>query len=244
MFAVKDPRKIEKVTLTHADDVAAEMRGDVIARANKEFNYVGDSFGAAGPLAKTLVECGIKVLKTDDVRAYMVSKTSLVEFDPIRRERGLMCLLGLSVVVAVNVGVKMSEAPTDYSPEVAAIVSAIALVVVFFISYMMADFRKLDQRWGDKHAKVSIETKWVQYSFGAKGGGRAASYRGYIPVHILNEALSVRSKLTSAEFSIYELTREEREVPRPLPDPFMEVSLGAERYFIAVWDEREFEAKM
>jgi hypothetical protein len=49
--------------------------------------------------------------------------------------------------------------------------------------------------------------------------------------------------LPEVKFSIHELHAEVSEVPNPLPDPFMEVILGTEHYFIAVWDEREFEAK-
>jgi hypothetical protein len=39
---------------------------------------------------------------------------------------------------------------------------------------------------------------------------------------------------------VYELTHSIAEEPRPEPDPFLQVKLGPESYFIAVWDERDY----
>lgn len=246
MNAVKDPKQIKKVPLTHVDDVAAELRGDVLSRASKEFGYIGESFDARGPLAKALVKCGISVLNSAEVLAYMQSKKKIVKIDTLARRAAYTRFTGFASIAILN-----ASAPfllgQNYNVVMAIVASVIAFGAFCVIGAMVKDF--------SKGFEVERKTHWVSYSFGEKQKDEPMSwngvrkpeilpYTGYIPVHVLNEALALRTEVPESTFFVYELTHSEDRVASPLPDPFLEVAHGAERYFIAVWDEREFEARM
>jgi hypothetical protein len=72
---------------------------------------------------------------------------------------------------------------------------------------------------------------------------KAIPLRGYekpVPDFVLNKAVQIAEKLPQAVFHVEEF--QVREVP--LPDPFLVVSYEGERYWIEVWDEKDFERTM
>lgn len=247
-LVAKDPRKIGKMSLAYTDDVASELRGEILSKAHEEFGYVGESFGARGPLAKALEELDIQPLKTAEVEQYKASKTKVVHDT---RHRVAAHLL-VSLIIP------------------AALFAAFFAVIRAFHFHETSDFR-----WGDgvfiacllaslvsivagnMHFGEALHTKnrtwaWTEYGFGTvvrviRLNGKqysANKYTGYVPVHVLNLALQVREAAPTASFGVDELTLSMEAVPKPLPDPFLTVELGSEKYYLAVWDEREFEAKM
>jgi hypothetical protein len=63
------------------------------------------------------------------------------------------------------------------------------------------------------------------------------NYDGDVPEFALSHALEIKERMPSAEFEVEELRIEKRY------DPLLVVSCGKERFYIDVWDERDFEQK-
>src|SRR5665213_2220046 len=61
-------------------------------------------------------------------------------------------------------------------------------------------------------------------------------YREAIPIHVLEKAIQIKSKLSDVQFSVHAL--QESSITR---DPFLWVSHDGFGYFIDVWDEPKFE---
>lgn len=104
----------------------------------------------------------------------------------------------------------------------AAILTATAAVLLLNSS--------LESHWGTGDRRVRA---WETYPL--------RSYLGNVPEFVLDKAISIAKVLPTAEFQIVQLVETTDRKPRPLPDPFLLVSLGNERYFIDVWDEKEYE---
>ncbi len=225
-----DPRTIERVALTHVDDVEARLRGEVLTAAADMFGYQAGGFRAAGPLATALARLDIAPLDEDAVRGYMRSKEWRKRWSA-RGRWWRACGLALPVVLSAAVLVTHRVTHDAFAGFVAACLTLIAWV---FISGMAADFMFSDDT-------VEERAFWREYSLGSSSTMDA--YRRYVPVHVLNLAVQVRRELRSAEFRVHELASVVRRVERPRPDPFLEVKLGAEHYFLAVWDERDYEER-
>ena len=64
-------------------------------------------------------------------------------------------------------------------------------------------------------------------------------YPRYVPVFVLNYANQIKRECPGAEFAVHELYRE----LAPQPDPFLLVRHGSEQYYVAVWDEKDYERR-
>lgn len=235
---IEDPRKIERVALTHVNDFEAQMRGDVLTRANKLFGYTADSFAASGPLAKMLANLDIRPLRAEQVQDYMRGKERVVRFNTV------WIAAFAAVVVPALWAVIMSPlflgwfVPNDWHYTVA-IIGQVLLGFAGLVG-LIGCILEVD---ASLFLIYERESKWVVYSLGTPTGMRMERYARYVPLHVLNLAVQLREVEPNTIFNVYELTTVTRKLKRPDPDPFLEVVLGAERYFIAVWDEREYEAK-
>lgn len=67
------------------------------------------------------------------------------------------------------------------------------------------------------------------------------SYKGNVPEHALTKAVEIKREVPEVTFNVEYLVEKSERVVRPAPDPFLVVSLGPERYYIDVWDEKEYE---
>lgn len=72
------------------------------------------------------------------------------------------------------------------------------------------------------------------------------NYPGIIPEFVLSKALEIKEALPKTEFTIEYLSRSDEHNPyvERLPDPFLIAHLDNERYYIEVWDEKEYENKL
>jgi hypothetical protein len=257
MATITDVRKIERVALTHVDDVEAELRGQVLVEANRNFGYTADSFGAAGPLAVALKALDILPLKTEQVEAYKAAK----ERTSRRNLRGWVhflitvgaFLIGSTVafclheaaVAAVAAGqkysvlvdwtVNASSAPDTLSvswfPIIITLIGATGILAIVGNALFATLF-------DDVLLDRTFRWKWATFTLGQ-------DYPRYIPLHILNLANQIKAVKPKCSFHVDELrVSMEEHQPIPVLDPFLWVRLGPEKYYIAVWDEKEFEAKM
>ena len=247
---VKDAREIPRAPLVHTDTVEAELRGDVLERARTAFGYRADSFGASGPLSKALQRLDIAPLDTAAVQQYMAGKVR--EWRTHRKALahgaltiGLPGLLFGAFTLLVRtgfLGFTAAAGPTTASSAVLFVVSAIVSLASIVYGNLFAS----DVVYDFEH-KLS----WTRFTLGMLSTtplererlGNLKSYERYVPVHVLNLALQLHDAVPSVHLYVDELQHTFQRVPRPLPDPFLSVELGAEKYYIAVWDEREFEAR-
>lgn len=260
-LAVRDPRKIKQVKLPEpGTDVEREMRGAVLTEANKNFGYAADAFDTLGPLAKTLADLDIAPLSAREVENYKASKARTYETRPRRLVHVLLTFLGLAIGGGIflkmwsmwptDAGLQayhsFSEGAVPVSPDwpmllmPALFTAAIATIA---LNGIFATF--FDQRLPAKRHTWT----WERYPLAA---GVKNRYPRYVPIHVLNLANQIFSACPGATFVVEELTetvntiesirREEARLAW-LQDPFLIVSWGGESYYVAVWDEREFEAR-
>lgn len=248
MSAVKDARKIETVALTHVDDIEQNLRGDVLTKAYQEFGYQGNSFGAKGPLAKALAKLDIHPLKTEQVKQYQESKRRQSISMAAKRAMIFWAATALLVTSAqIVAGHYWKMGLFEY-----AFSTVVSLLVLGFIWHALIEdaFDNYRKSWDWTSFALGKNTVQIPDPEGTKFSHRsgwtveAKPYGRYVPVHVLNLALQIKNECPSTAFLVEELTMSVNEVPRPLPDPFLAATLGSEKYYIAVWDEREFEAKM
>jgi hypothetical protein len=71
-----------------------------------------------------------------------------------------------------------------------------------------------------------------------------ANYTGNIPEYALEKALQIKTRLPETHFQVERLVEETETIPKPKRDPFLIAILGNERYYIEVWNEKEYEAKL
>ncbi|MEK7537064.1 MAG: hypothetical protein AAB584_01280 [Patescibacteria group bacterium] len=66
-------------------------------------------------------------------------------------------------------------------------------------------------------------------------------YNAKIPEYVLRKAIQVKQALPEGKLWIYALSPHSIENPLFRGDPFLELQAGKKRFFLEVWDEREFE---
>lgn len=247
-MVAKDVRKIERIALTHVDDVEANLRGDVLRRAETLFGYVAESFNAAGPLAKALAELNIQPLDTAQVFQYMESKKKT--WNTHYRLMGHLTASLLPVIFSIIARLVIWKFHLQTTGDIlgtagtACIVAGIlSILSLFFGNAAASDIKdyKYERIW--QH--YSLGEGVSEEEFVGRNNHRHGifKYERYIPIHVLNLAVSVKELVPKATFFVDELQQTYQRIPRPLPDPFLQVKLAGESYYIAVWDEREFEAK-
>lgn len=86
--------------------------------------------------------------------------------------------------------------------------------------------------WGSGDRR---RTDWENYPL--------RGYEGNVPEFVLEKAVNIAKALPQTEFQIVQLVErsDRKERTQRLPDPFLIASLGNERYYIEVWDEKEYE---
>jgi hypothetical protein len=214
--AVKDIREIQRVKLVPADE-AEQIQAEVMKKAYGFFGYRADGFIGNGPLTMLLQKLEIEPLNTEQVRAYMKSKEKRLMNGETR-----WMLVRQVVIVALC----------------ASLFRWIQWGMIF-PAVFISGFNLV---WWALSSKVTRQMVWKKFDLGNTAPG-LENYTRSVPLHVLNHAVQIREEMRTAEFVVHELTREEDRIPSPLADPFLEVRHYNERYFIDVWDERDFEKK-
>jgi hypothetical protein len=234
---ITEVREIPRAPLAHVDDIEAELRGDILERARTVFGYAAEAFNARGPLARALAVLEIAPLQKAAVEQYMKTKErawqthkkTILHWISTVVWPGALMLTYYTLTHFDVLNWTSSLGPTG-SLACGVFIAVLILGVLGGIAGNVYAAEDVDD-FEHKHV-------WKQFSLGGPD-----KYEGYIPVHVLNQALQLKAEVPAAQFTVYELQDIVQRIPRPLPDPFLLVELGAEKYFIAVWDEREFEAQ-
>lgn len=94
---------------------------------------------------------------------------------------------------------------------------------------ILSDYRRLARHKKELLIGSYVRARWHRVPLSA--------FEGEVPEFALSHALEIKNKMPTAIFKVEELRVEKRY------DPFLIVSCGKERYYIDVWEEREFEAQ-
>jgi len=236
-MVITDPRQIERVALTHVDDVEAQLRGDVLNKAFKRFGYKADAFDHAGPLAKVLARLEITPLNTAQVNTYKAGKEKTWSRDFSFLASAIVFFLVAAPSTLLVKTFMLETAHHFDGPDYffGAVFCLFALGGCFGISVGAGAI--VNSIWPETIYKRYWETFPLSKD-------ERAGYKGYIPVHVLHLANQIADNCSDVSFFVEELQLSAKKVERPLPDPFLVAVRGSEKYYIAVWDEREFEAKL
>ena len=237
---VKDVRDIGRVALAHTDDVEAELRGAVLTQAHELFGYTADSFATRGPLASKLAELGVQPLNQVQVDQYKASKKKKWRMrwralGHFTASFGLPAVFWLTSIYLVRPLFQIHWAKSD-DFQFADLLWMVPFVLTVASLCLGNGFAS------ECLEDVDFARVWTTYVLG-RSNADYNTYPRYVPVHLLNYAVAIKQAMPNAVFLVEELQLTRERVPNPLPDPFLVVTLGSERYTIGVWDEREFEAK-
>jgi len=241
---ITDARKIERIPLTHNSNVEAELRGQVLAEAHKNFGYKADSFNTHSQLARVLSELDIQPLNRSQVEQYKASKRRTYVRRPCFWLHVSIEVFILSCAAALLAyGVRDAiEAPVFHGLSfwdnyVGYIFGAFATILLGNVILQGAFSIGFSHLFPDR----KYTWKWKFFDLAQNASN---PYPRYVPLHVLNFANQIKNELPTAEFQVDELTLTVENIPRPLPDPFLWVTHDGVGFCIAVWDEKEYEAKM
>lgn len=203
---------IRRMEISDVDLALAKERTELAAKADKLLGY--RNLRTGNHLIDKLHELGINPLNKTDVRDYMRSK----EKKFVRTSTKVY-----ATWVALIVGLGYSAA--HFHNEGCGIAAVfLGLVLLFLGLPALADGAATSpKRWRE----------WRETSLG--------SYNSQVPEHIVYKAVQIKEVCPTASFVVHHLVDCVEERPaRMTSDPFLEVRLGNESYFIDVWDEKDF----
>lgn len=181
------------------------------------------------PFLQKLIDLEILPFKTSSVYKYMASK----EGQSWAKETvsGLWCLLGcaFSTVCAVLFIVYLNR-PNVHFSDIAFTFCVISVVCLFLAAVTFVSYAGI---WFSSDTLTRRRTYWNHT--------RIEHYLGAIPLHVLNKALQIRGVAPTCDMFIHQLESRLEEEIIPQKDPFLEVKLGDESYFVEVWDEKDYE---
>lgn len=227
MQATAIPRlSFESLTLT---DSRTQLAKD--AKAKLGYKKLAQAIAMPGALLYQLRLLDIQPLVTGRVSDYQRSKKHVGAWSgTIKSAFAAICaLLALGsfvygMMAEGRLGYETKWLPIHYALNVC----ALALTVLCFLRTFGA--------WGTKfgHGRRVVRD-WFKSSL--------EDFTGNVPEFALAKAIQIKEALPKAKFDIEYLAYAEQNNPNPapLPDPFLVATLDDERYYIEVWDEKEYE---
>jgi hypothetical protein len=215
---------IERATIVQ--DPTLTANAELVAKSSKLLSYNPGHIAVFGPLATALSLCDIKPLDRVQVERYMASK----EYKSMTNITRWWTITAALWAVSVTYGVASTIRPTyhlfggdNFFTWLA--IASICLVSLFVSGVCMAD---ADETW--------TERTWHD--------SRLSVYQGAVPSYALAKAVQLAesmSALNQPTFIVHRLVETHHSIRKPLPDPFLQVKLGNESFYIDVWEEPEFE---
>lgn len=210
-------------------DFASLSVSSVLAEAAKTLGY-GFEPALRGTLLEALRKLEIAPLNRDAVEKYKSSKEKNGWYSGTKVWLGMIA--SLISVVALTWFIDHKFANWDQFSFPNFLVIGLSLgIVVFSIITLWFTF--------SDDAIIGEGTRYVRnWTVNSLHG-----YSNFVPEHVLSKALEIKKEVPEAKFLVYDLMEHSETYKRPRrdPDPFLEVVLREERYYIEVWDERDFE---
>jgi hypothetical protein len=223
---------IPRMKFSQVEGSLASERVQLAKDAEEQFGYkkLAMAIAAPGALLFSLRELSIEPLQTHKVFAYMRRKVKTGVYSGTKM--GIAFLLGIPFSVAAIATIANSMQGKVWPGWMYGLLAiSIGASVASVIGSLWCG---IEGKWHAGHRRVIY---WDKVAI--------ADYQGNIPEFALSKALEIKREVPDAEFGIYRLvSRTEETKPIPLRDPFLFVRKGNEMYYIEVWDEQEYEAKL
>lgn len=223
--------KIDRVPVSLPDDPQSELRQELLDKAKTMFGYKAHGGLIGGKLAEALAELSISYYRTDHVKSYMKSKQGSFTFrwtfliTPAALLFWPFC--GWMIVNYLHTSVYKFVGNYQASTAFLGVLFVLTAIVAAETATEWPIYRRV---W-----------KWTKYPLGRLPG----YYPRAVPLFALNLAVQIKESRPHAIFFVHELSVDAGNTwPDPLPDPFLEVCEDGESYFIAAWDERDFEREV
>lgn len=194
---------------------AVGIRNAVLAEKSRKLLGYEPRMRVHGVLARALETLGISPLNIHDVRAYKAKKAKVFLSNNTRMMLFAVAFFALVEAVAVVLRAWV------FDP----IISVSGLVVLVTVGIITIETDKIQRirEWG----VMAIE-----------------DYSGDIPDFALSKATEIKELVPGARFAVEYLYERIEVTRRPLPDPFLVVTLPGECFYLDVWEEPEFERKL
>lgn len=185
-----------------------------------------------GVLSHALAKLGIEPLNTSDVDRYKRSKEYTSFSNITRAALTLLIVNCLSLISAIALTGHLHWPWADNAKEAVSSANAImwtTLPIVTLIAWIVFAF------WQDDTMRVQVSRTWQRLHL--------HGFAGYVPEHVIEKAIQIKTEVPDAQFSIDVLQQQETRwaAPRTLRDPFLIVTHGQEWFYVDVWEEPKFE---
>lgn len=224
---------LPRMKFSQVDDSGTDSRTQLALNAKERLGYdrLARAIAIPDALMFALRKLEIEPLVKSSVEAYMLEKAKPGPWSGPRQ--GILILVGIALAWAIPTPFLLSLIkPAPDGPGIAAAIMLLVLAAGGIVLGINAFLKVLSREYCGKRTT----RKWVS--------SQLKDYAGNVPEFALDRALRIQAACPRASFSVSQLYEEIESIPRPLPDPFLIVTLGIESYYVDVWDEKEYEAKL
>ena len=224
--------RIERMEFSKVKSLVTLEREELANKAKRLLGYskLADVIIAPGSLFNTLRNLEITALDYTSVKMYKKSKERTGMYSGTKR---MLVWLATWLFLVLIVGPEAARYANWGVVSPGGVIAVGSWMVGWFgllCWISLSTFAKPNSSWGEGNRKV---IGWNAES--------VSNYHGSIPEHVLRKAIQIQEQLPVVTFNVEYLTETTQHYRKPLPDPFLKVSLGSESYYIEVWDEKEYE---
>jgi hypothetical protein len=208
-----------------------DSRTELAKEASSMLGYdkLAKAIVMSGALMHTLRMLEIQPLVQSSVTRYQLQKATPGTWSGHRE--GVAWLLLWAIIVLAVIPEIMPFTGKDFEPGLPGI-----SVIILCVGSIPIFIRSMFLFW-DKDARGHRLTRtWESVPLN--------QYHGNVPEFALSKAVQIKRALPACSIGVEYLAESEKKIVRPLRDPFLFVSLGDEKHYIDVWDEKEYESKL
>jgi hypothetical protein len=218
--------------VSNFDNEIASERAKLALEAKQllGYNRMANALVLPDKLAFKLRELNISPLETSKVEAYKRSKEKVTMWSSRKQAWYAAFASGAMVALTVRLAVLLNAGVTAKNGwELMGAMGCGSVAIILCVASLVA--------FNQRGEGIRYIWGWKEYSI------QEFSELGNIPEHALDKAIAIKRELPAVLLRVdcLGVRTEERENPRPAPDPFLKVSLGDEHFYIDVWDEKEYE---
>ena len=197
------------------------------AKSTLGYNRLARAISVPDALMFKLRELGIEPFTKQSVEEYKAKKEYRGMYSGTKATLRWFaaCVFGFAMMSAA-----FPQHPTSFW-----ISWAVGFGVIGFIGMIGSIAWAGDDEWGAGNRTIR---SWRTISIAVY------STIGSVPEFALERAVKIKTACPQASIGVDYLIEEQENREKPLRDPFMYVELGDERYYVDVWDEKEYEAKL
>lgn len=220
---------IPRMKFTQVDESLVDDREQLAREARSVLGYgkLALAIATPGALLFALRKLDIDPLVKRSVDAYKAKKTK-----PGMWSGHKIAYLWMAAAATVFAVSRYYGSISDWDHTIFANFAVIIAAISGLICAIVGLIFRLDK--SERGSRIT--RKWGRVAIG--------EYDGTVPEFALRKAVQIKTEVPSANLYIDQLYQEHERHVVVDPDPFLVVTLKDETYYIDVWDEKEYEAKL